>query len=268
MAAGGSSASSAGRDEPTADHTLERRYTIAELALASESTERRIRYYQSEGLLEPPRLVGRTGFYGLDHLQRLRFIASLRDRGLKLAAIREIVAAEPLDPSTAMRSWLSAVDAMEPWTDELRPQTLTRAEVEAKVAGMADDFIERLEATPLISRVPDSDPPRYVTPAIDILDLTVDLERNVSVPIEVTIAAGDILARHLEPMAAELVAFFIGQVEQVADQPIDLTAAYESLRSVASRGVLLWFNIGMDEAVRAALAGELADGEGRGATGV
>lgn len=64
--------------------------TIDELARRAGTTSRNIRAYQERGLLPPPRLVGRVGYYGEGHLARLRHIAELLERGFSLAAIREL----------------------------------------------------------------------------------------------------------------------------------------------------------------------------------
>lgn len=50
-----------------------------------------IRMYQNWGLLPPPERRGRVGYYGPDHLARLRLIAQLQERGYSLAAIKDLV---------------------------------------------------------------------------------------------------------------------------------------------------------------------------------
>lgn len=50
-------------------------FTIDELARESGMTVRSLRAYQERGLLPPPRLKGRTGFYGPQHLNRVRIIS-------------------------------------------------------------------------------------------------------------------------------------------------------------------------------------------------
>jgi len=49
-----------------------------------------IRLYQQRGLLPPPAIEGRIGYYDDDHLARLRLVADLQQRGFSLAAIREL----------------------------------------------------------------------------------------------------------------------------------------------------------------------------------
>jgi DNA-binding transcriptional MerR regulator len=64
-------------------------YRIDDLAHRAGVTSRTIRAYQARGLLPPPELKGRTGYYSDDHLHRLRLIDDLQGRGFSLAAIRQ-----------------------------------------------------------------------------------------------------------------------------------------------------------------------------------
>lgn len=64
-----------------------KRLTIDELAHASGVSSRNIRYYQTRGLLPPPEVEGRLGYYGKRHLERLALIQELQAEGLNLQAI-------------------------------------------------------------------------------------------------------------------------------------------------------------------------------------
>jgi DNA-binding transcriptional MerR regulator len=66
------------------------RLTIDELARASGTKVSTIRLYQQRGLLPPPAIEGRVGFYDAGHIARLRLVADLQTRGFSLAAIREL----------------------------------------------------------------------------------------------------------------------------------------------------------------------------------
>jgi DNA-binding transcriptional MerR regulator len=46
---------------------------------------------ESSGLLPPPQVSGRVGFYSPAHLARLRVIARLQERGYSLSAIKELL---------------------------------------------------------------------------------------------------------------------------------------------------------------------------------
>ena len=65
--------------------------TIDELARASGMTVRNIRAHQSRGLLPPPEVRARTGYYGPEHVARLRLIQELQGEGYNLAAIKHLL---------------------------------------------------------------------------------------------------------------------------------------------------------------------------------
>ena len=71
-------------------------WRIDDLAHRSGVSVDTIRYYQREGLLEPPVRKGRTAVYGPAHLHRLDQIRDLQARHLSLAAIRGLLATERL----------------------------------------------------------------------------------------------------------------------------------------------------------------------------
>ena len=54
--------------------------TIDELARAAGTTSRNVRAHQSRGLLPPPEIRGRIGYYDQDHVTRLKLIAHLQQR--------------------------------------------------------------------------------------------------------------------------------------------------------------------------------------------
>jgi DNA-binding transcriptional MerR regulator len=65
--------------------------TIDELARATGMTVRTIRSHQSRGLLPPPEVRARTGYYGPEHVARLRLIQELQAAGYNLAAIKHLI---------------------------------------------------------------------------------------------------------------------------------------------------------------------------------
>ncbi len=64
-------------------------YRADQLAHAAGMSLALVRSYQSKGLLDPPRRVGRQAFYNDGHLSRLRHIADLKSRGHSLRMIAE-----------------------------------------------------------------------------------------------------------------------------------------------------------------------------------
>jgi DNA-binding transcriptional MerR regulator len=64
-------------------------YRAEEVARAAGVSVALLRSYQSKGLLPPPRHQGRTAVYGDHHIERLRQIAELKERGHSLRSIAE-----------------------------------------------------------------------------------------------------------------------------------------------------------------------------------
>jgi DNA-binding transcriptional MerR regulator len=62
-------------------------YRVEELAAAAGISVELVRSYQTKGLLDPPRREGRVAIYGERHLERLRNIKALKDKGYSLKAI-------------------------------------------------------------------------------------------------------------------------------------------------------------------------------------
>ncbi len=104
------------------------RLRIDDLARESGVTSRNIRAFQAKGLLQPPELAGRTGWYGAEHLQRLEMIEDLQQRGFSLAAVGAVVEAiqrgGDLTSLVGLHNLLTA-----PWTDELEPVRISANEL-------------------------------------------------------------------------------------------------------------------------------------------
>lgn len=66
-------------------------FRLDELAREAGLASTTVRLYQSKGLLAPPRLEGRTGWYQQTHLRRLRLVARLQEQGHSLAGIRRLL---------------------------------------------------------------------------------------------------------------------------------------------------------------------------------
>ncbi len=100
--------------------------TIDELAQRADTRTSTIRMYQSRGLLAPPEIRGRVGYYSAAHLSRLRLIARLQQRGFSLAAITDL-----LDGLTKGASLAAILGAEQELSTLGEPTELTEADFAA-----------------------------------------------------------------------------------------------------------------------------------------
>jgi len=71
--------------------TVEASLTVEQLAYETGMSVRNIRNHQSRGLLPPPEVRARVGYYGPDHVARLRLIQEMQSEGFKLSAISRLI---------------------------------------------------------------------------------------------------------------------------------------------------------------------------------
>ncbi|HET7661439.1 MAG TPA: MerR family transcriptional regulator [Oryzihumus sp.] len=98
--------------------------TIDQLAARTGMTVRNVRAYSTRGLIPPPRLVGRTGYYGAEHVARLTLVREMLDQGYTLTAAERLLASAPSSGAQALGLYHSL---MSPWDSEpevLEPETL------------------------------------------------------------------------------------------------------------------------------------------------
>src|SRR5688500_172504 len=87
-------------------------------------TVRNVRAHQSRGLLPPPEVRGRTGYYGEEHVARIELIRELQADGFNLELIRRLL--ESAGSSTAALRFTRALRA--PYGDEA-PEIITAEEL-------------------------------------------------------------------------------------------------------------------------------------------
>jgi DNA-binding transcriptional MerR regulator len=116
-------------------------YRVEALAAAAGLSVDTVRFYQGKGLLELPRRSGRIALYDDDHLERLRRIKALQQRGFNLGVIARILRGE-LDAADE-----ALVEAVVAGDDEAVGETeefWTLAELGAR-AGVPETLLEALE---------------------------------------------------------------------------------------------------------------------------
>lgn len=136
-----------------ADAARDEEFTVDVLAERAGMTVRNVRAYSTRGLIDPPRLEGRTGYYTQKHLQRLVLIRTLLGRGFTLAAIEDAILKSPSTASSVALDLLSIFevdDAQDP------TEVISRAEL-ASLSGVGPDhkLIDQMIELGLLEHVDD-----------------------------------------------------------------------------------------------------------------
>ena len=234
------------------------RLTIDELAGRVGMTARNIRAHQSRGLLPPPDLQGRTGFYGAEHVARLKLIKDMQGAGFNLAAIKKLVQAAPVG---------SALDVLEfertllrPWGSE-EPRVFERAELAELFGAVEPGVIEKaVELGVLV----DNDDGGFVAPSPSLLRAGADLVA-LGVPLDSVVDVLDVLVAQSRKISMSFVSLFIENVWKSFEnrgRPEEewprIREAVEDLRPLATDALLVVFRGQMTTAIEEAFGRELA----------
>ena len=234
--------------------------TVGQLADAVGMTVRNVRAYAARGLLPPPRLVGRTGRYGPQHVARLALVREMLAEGYTLGAIERSLEHAPLaaDPTAlALHRALLA-----PWLPD-EPVEMDRATLAAKAGGRSGpDVIERLAALGVLEPVDDRrlrvlDPP-LLAAGIQVMRLGIDASSLLDAQEQVAELVEEAARVYVEMFHHTVWKAFVDAGAPEDDWP-RLRSVVEQIQPVAAQALLASFRSAMATAV----AGELDEIVGR-----
>lgn len=128
------------------------KYRVEDLAAAAGVRVDTVRFYQTKGLLPPPRRVRRVAEYSDSHLAQIRRIRHYQSQGLSLAVIRRLLSAP------ARRSRADALLAAV--ADESGERSFTREQL-AALAGVPEALLASIEAAGLLQPLLVDEEARY-----------------------------------------------------------------------------------------------------------
>jgi DNA-binding transcriptional MerR regulator len=237
--------------------------TIGELARRTGMTVRNIRAHQTRGLLPPPEVHGRTGYYSEEHVARVELTREMQAEGLNLEAIRRVLESNE-GSSSEIIDFARAVRV--PFEDEV-PEIFEREEL-AGIWGAKEldpALIRRGEKLGILRELPDGKietiSPRLQRAGGALVELGVSPESALDI--------ADKLRRQADAAARTFVDLFVEEIWEPfneAGRPEEdwpkVREALDRMRPLASDAVQAMFQIAMGEATEKAGERTLANAAG------
>ncbi len=231
----------------------EAKLTIDELARRTGMTVRNIRAHQSRGLLPPPEVRARTGYYGPEHVARLRLIQDMQAGGFNLKAIERIVEASDGASEHVLDFRQAVLDSFA----EEEPEFATAEELQARLGGPVDDKVFRkAQRLGLIRPLGDG---RFELPSPTLTRAAEELV-SLGIPLSHALAVGEAIQRHSRAIAEAFVRLFMQDVmggqdpPRTAEQWRELRETLDRLRPLATEAVRAGFQQTMSQVVEDQLA--------------
>ena len=238
------------------DHEADRspnQLTVEQLAAASGMSVRNIRAHQARGLLAPPEVRLRVGYYGPEHLAQLRLIRDLQNQGFNLGGIKRL-----LDDAEGTAERLARFRLALTERHREPAETLTLSQLDRRFhvpAEQAPKVLERAERLGVLRPV---GPDTYEAPSPSLLAVAEEVvARGIS--LEAALDVFEEIENHCDAVARAFVWVFIQEVWrpfQRAGMPADrwpeIDRAIERLAPLASDALLAIFARRMSTQIEAA----------------
>jgi len=234
--------------------------TIDELARRTGMTVRNIRAHQSRGLVPPPEVKGRTGYYGDEHVSRIELIKELQADGFNLESIRKLLegaggsSSEVLDFSRTLRA---------PFEDE-QSEIISADELAGRWGGALDDqLMARAEKLGMFRELGDGKyevlSPRLQRAGMELAELGVPPDVALDVAAQVRTHARRVARVFIELFMESVWKPFNEAGRPEAEWP-KVRDALERLRPLASEALLVIFQQVMSETVEETTGREIQRG--------
>lgn len=200
-------------------------WTIDELAHTTGVTVRNIRAYQSRGLLPPPEVRARTGYYSSDHRARLELIGELTAEGVKLDTIKRLFETTGGETEQVVR-FIHSVRGL--FGAEARA-IISRVELAERFQTDDDNLLRKAERQGLLRKVADDQfeetSPSLVQAGQDLVELGIPLDKL----LETTSG----MRRHVDGIAHTYVRLFLDEVWKPFDASGRPDEGWEELHSTS-----------------------------------
>jgi len=233
---------------------MDKQLTIEQLAHETGMTVRNIRNHQSRGLLPPPEVRARIGYYDEAHVMRLRLILQMQAEGFNLNAIKRLIG----DEGEGAERFLGFRRAITSPLETEAPEILTLEEIVARFESSDPKLLEKAQRMGLLVAVGGD---RFEAPSPALLRAAeAVMERGI--PLSAALKAIERVKRSCESASRAFVSLFLeelwdpferdGEPEERWDEVME---SIERLRPLASETLMATF--------RQTMTAELEDAFGK-----
>jgi DNA-binding transcriptional MerR regulator len=230
--------------------------TIDQLAQRTGMTVRNLRAHQSRGLLPPPEVRARTGFYGAEHVARVELIKELQADGLPLELIKRMVDASAGSSAELLRFTRGV---REPFGDE-EPQVVEVAQL-VELFGPEPELLTKAQKLGVVRPLGEGGyelvSPRLAEAGAELRAQGIDSAQALEVVAKLR-RLMDTAARTFIDLYLEAVWKPFDRAGRPDDQWPEVYGAMERLRPLAADAVLAVFQIAMGDAAEKAFGREIA----------
>jgi DNA-binding transcriptional MerR regulator len=218
--------------------------TIEALAAEVGMSVRNIRNHHTRGLLPPPEVRARVGYYNSEHVARLRLIQDLQADGFNLAAIERLLSGTDVLAERLLGLHRAVTAPYEPET----PEVITADELQQRFGDVSGKDAERVQRLKLLVALGDG---RFEVPSPALLEAA-DQVVAMGIPLHASLVLVERVSRDCESISRAFARLFLtelwepferaGQPQERWDELIDSVAA---LRPIASEALLALFKLAM-----------------------
>ncbi|HEY0517667.1 MAG TPA: MerR family transcriptional regulator [Solirubrobacteraceae bacterium] len=222
----------------------EHQLTIEQLAAEVGMSVRNIRNHHSRGLLPPPDVRARVGYYGEEHVARLRLIQDLQADGFNLASIERLLSGSDGLAGRLLGLRAAVTAPFDPET----PEIVTREELEQRFGPAEPKDLDRVGRLRVLVPL-GQDRFEVTSPA---LLAAAEQVMALGIPLRTTLELIERVSRDCDSVARSFVKLFLTQIwepfereGQPAERWDELIEAVDSLRPLASEALLAMFKLRM-----------------------
>jgi DNA-binding transcriptional MerR regulator len=226
--------------EPASSHDL----TVEQLAAEVGMSVRNIRNHHTRGLLPPPEVRTRVGYYSSEHVARLRLILDLQADGFNLAAIERL-----LSGSDGLAERLLGLRraVTTPFEAE-SPEFITAEELDKRFGELDSKDAERVRKLKLLVPLGED---RFEVPSPALLAAAEEVVA-LGIPLHAALVLVERMSRDCDSIARDFTKLFLRELWKPFDeagQPDEgwdeLIEGVDSLRPLASAALLALFKLRM-----------------------